>query len=150
MIVCAGILLIAVMLRLMPPQLLLGKPPSGEILESGIPETNAGGASPEFDVFALTERPLFDASRKPPVTNRPPVAPVVNETEVLVVTPVLIGTMKTAQGDMVAYMQFNGTGDTVRVRVGDYQDPWVVEEIDDGVVSLSRDGEKIDIQLAEQ
>ena len=99
------------------------------------------------DMASIAERPLFNATRRPPEAVATPIVHQAQAPVLRVPTPILMGTMKTKTGEMVAYVRFGDEADSIRVLVGDYRDPWEIESIGDGVVRLSSGGNVVELKL---
>ncbi len=106
--------------------------------------------------FAITERPLFSANRRPaslepepvvtePVSEEPP-APEPEEEPAISFT--LHGTMQSS-GDNFALLSINGESPEW-IRENDLISDWRLREVNPQVVTLEKDSDSIRVQLYEQ
>ncbi len=104
------------------------------VLESGVGADNL-----------IVARPLFDASRQPPKALQQP--KVAREEGPPLVPPTLEGTMRTRDGNMLAYFRFEGESETKRLTSGDEYSGWRIDRIAEGSAIVSKSGKSVELAL---
>ena len=143
-------LALALMLWVVPTRQLFDTAEDFDWLATVTSEEQSPGSRFNVDRRSISERPLFDASRRPPADVRVPDPVPVEPMAAPIRLPVLLGTMKAGSDEMAAYISLAEGDEAVRVRVGDFIGSWEVESISDGAVGLERDGESYQVVLQEE
>ena len=123
------------------------------------PDPNAGSragnplwAIPLSTLAATRDRPLFSASRRPPIVAVPIVAPLPQKQEALAPPPperpslALVGTIISPKAS-VAVLQESNTEAISRLRVGEENDGWQVRGIDLRSIVVVKGGQSVKLDL---
>ena len=108
-------------------------------------------SSEAFDV--ISERTLFNPSRRQPVAAPPPAPTVEEVTKVVELQPApnpaeftLLGIV-VSNRDKVALLRWNQTNETLRLRPGENFTGWKIAEIGDRSVSIEQRGSRFTLEL---